>query len=163
MRKHIVGPAAPPPVAATADAGGLALADIATVFVTSEAPDAPVEHAFDPTRGPGARRWRAGSPGDQVITLAFDAPQTIGRTAVEIDEPEQSRTQELTLAASTDGGQTYRELVRQEFVFSPPHTTFERETWRVELAGVTHLRLSIRPDKGDPSRRATLTSWAVWH
>jgi hypothetical protein len=69
-----------------------------------------------------------------------------------------ARTQELHLSTSCDGGQTYRELLRQEYNFSPPGTTFERERWTVTAAGVTHLRLVIRPDKGDKPCRATLTS-----
>src|SRR5688572_31458871 len=51
-----------------------------TVLVTSEAEGAPIERAFDGTRGPGASRWRAGTPGEQSITLAFDEPQTVGRS-----------------------------------------------------------------------------------
>jgi hypothetical protein len=62
------------------------------------------------------------------------------------------------LAASCDGGRTYRELLRQEYNFSPPGTTFEREDWSVKAEGVTHLRLSIRPDKGGKPCRATITS-----
>ncbi len=158
MRKH-VGPAAPTPVSAPA---GLAIADVAVAYVTSEDPGEPIEHAFDAQRGPGASRWRAATPGEQTLVLAFDTPQHVRRTAIEIEERERGRTQELSLAASTDGGQTYRELVRQEFVFSPPGTTFERESWEVALTGVTHLRLVVRPDKGDPTHYATLTSWAVW-
>ena len=47
----------------------------------------------------------------------------------------------------TAGGPTGK-LLRQEYNFSPPGTTFEREDWAVPAEGVTHLRLVIRPDKG---------------
>ena len=77
---------------------------------------------------------------------------------VEIEELAVSRTQELSLSVSSDGGRTYRELVRQEFNFSPPGTSLERELWSVSAGGVTHLRLDIKPDKGDRAGRATLTS-----
>ena len=114
---------------------------MATVLVTSEAPEHPVDHAFDAHRGPGGSRWVAGEPGEQALILAFDAPQAIRRVVLEVEEPEVARTQELQLAVSSDGGTTYREVLRQEYNFSPPGTTFEREDWAVTAEGVTHLRL----------------------
>ena len=72
-----------------------------------------------------------------------------------------SRTQELSVSVSSDGGRTYRELIRQEFNFSPPGTSFERELWSVSAGAVTHLRLEIKPDKGGHVGRATLTSLIV--
>ena len=77
--------------------------------------------------------------------LAFDTPQTIRQIGLEVEEPEVARTQELQVSFSSDGGQTYRELLRQEYNFSPPGTTFEREEWSVTAERATHLRLSIRP------------------
>src|SRR5829696_5661869 len=111
--------------------GELDIAAIATVLVTSEDPEHPVDHAFDGRRGPGGSRWIAGEPGEQTLTLAFDAPQAIRRVALEVEETEVARTQELQLAVSFDGGRTYRELLRQEYDFSPPGTTFEWEDWSV--------------------------------
>ena len=95
------------------------------------------------------------------MILAFDSPQAIRRVALEVEEPEEDRTQELQLAISTDGGRTYRELLRQEYNFSPPGTTFEREDWAVETDAVTHLRFVIKPDKGSKPCRATITSLMV--
>jgi hypothetical protein len=92
------------------------------------------------------------------VILAFDAPQSIHRVALEVEEPEVARTQELQLAVSTDGGRTYREVLRQEYNFSPPGTTFEREDWAVSFAGVTHLRIGIEPDTGGKPCRGTITS-----
>ena len=142
--------------------GQIDVAAVATVLVTSENPDHPVDLAFDPTSGPGGSRWVAGEPGEQVLILAFDAPQTIRRVLLEVEEREVARTQELLVACSGDGGRTYRELVRQEYNFSPPGTTFEREDWSVEAEVVTHLRLQIRPDKGGKPCRATITTLAMW-
>ena len=59
---------------------------------------------------------------------------------------------------SCDGGQSYRELRRQEYNFSPPGATFEREDWTVLAEGVTHLQLWMKPDKGGKLYRATLTA-----
>src|SRR3982750_1987660 len=158
LRKQIIGPSAAPPAPTP---GEIDVAAVATVLVTSEDPGHPVDHAFDGRRGPGGTRWIAGEPGEQTLILAFDAPQAIRRVALEIEKPEVARTQELQVAASTDGGRTYRELVRQEYNFSPPGTTFEREDWAVMAEGITHLRLVIRPDKGGKPCRATVTSLTI--
>jgi len=80
---------------------------------------------------------------------------------LEVEERDVSRTQELSVAVSRDGGQTYQELRRQEYNFSPPGTTFEREEWAVTAESVTHLQLVIRPDKGGTPCRATLTTLAI--
>ena len=133
----------------------------ATVLVTSEDPEHPVDHAFDSHRGLGGTRWIAGEPGEQTVIVAFDAPEAIGRVILEVEEPEVVRTQELQLAISSDGGRTYRDVLRQEYNFSPPGTTFEREDWAVSAAAATHLRLQVKPDKGDKPCRATLTSLVV--
>jgi F5/8 type C domain len=138
--------------------GEVAIADVATVQVTSEQPEHPIDHAFDTRRGPGGSRWVADAPGEQSVTLVFDRPQTIREVRIEVEELEVSRTQELALSLSSDGGRTYRELVRQEFNFSPSGTTFERECWTVPALAVTHVRLEIKPDKGGRIGRATLTS-----
>jgi hypothetical protein len=159
IRKQILRPtsAIPAPMP-----GEIDVAAVATVLVTSEDPEHPVEHAFDAHAGPGGTRWMAAEPGEQVLILAFDAPQEIRRVVLEVEEREVARTQELQLAASSDGGTIYRELLRQEYNFSPPGTTFEREDWAVAVGDVTHLRLVIRPDKGGQPCRATITSLALW-
>ncbi len=154
LRKQIIKPHL---VIPDATSGEIDIAAVATVHVTSESPEHPVDHVFDDDRGPGGTRWIAGEPGEQTMTLAFDAPQTINQILLEVDEPEVARTQELQLSFSCDGGRTYRELLRQEYNFSPAGTTLGREKWTVSAQGVTHLRI-VKPDKGDKPCRATLTS-----
>lgn len=156
LRKQIVGPSPAAPPADVKD-----IAALATVLVTSETPGHPIDHAFDARGGRGGTRWVAGTDGEQTVTLAFDAPQAIRQIIVEVEEPEASRTQVLSASLSEDAGASYRELVRQEFNFSPPGTTFEREEWTVTAPAVTHLRLVIRPDKAGASGRATLTTLAI--
>ncbi len=141
--------------------GELDIAALATVAVTSETPDHPVENAFDNQREPGGSRWIAATPGEQTLILAFDAPQNIRQVMLEVEENHDSRTQELQLGVSHDGGNTYRELLRQEFNFSPSSTTFEREEWTVASEQVTHLRLCIKPDKGGRPCRASLTTLSL--
>ena len=150
-----------PPVGSVHGSDEKAIAAIATVWVTSEAADAPIDHVFDQRRGPGASRWVAAGPGKQRLILAFDTPQTLRTIRLEVEEPEVSRTQVMHVSVSCDGGQTYQELRRQEYTFSPPGTTFEREVWAVMVEGATHLQLVITPDKGGTPCRATLTSLAL--
>ena len=158
MRKQILK-SDPAPLPSLPDEFNVAA--LATVAVTSEAADHPVENAFDNRRGPGGSRWVAETPGDQTLLLAFDAPQNLHQVSLEVEETQVSRTQELQLAVSDDGGKTYRELLRQEFNFSPSGTTFEREEWTVAAENVTHLRLRLKPDKGGRPSRASLTSLSV--
>jgi len=156
MRKHIL-PSAPE----SRDSTTIDVSSLATVYVTSEDPSHPIDLAFDGHRGPGATHWLAGQPGPQKIIVAFDSPQTIQKVILETEEREVSRTQEMDLSISRDGGETYRELRRQEFNFSPDSTTWEREDWMIAERGVTHVRLSIKPDKGGKEFRATLTTFAL--
>ena len=149
------------PAATPLPAGEINVAAVATVLVTSETADHPIDNVFDGRRGPGGSRWVAEKPGEQTLILAFDVPQMIRKVTLEVEEPAVSRTQELALSLSKDGGQTYREVVRQEFNFSPPSTAFEREQWTVTADMVTHLRLWIKPDKGNHACKATLISLAL--
>jgi hypothetical protein len=134
------------------------MAATATVQVTSEDAAHPIEHVFEHRRGPGGSRWSAAEPGEQTRILAFDTPQTLHQTIVEVEERDVSRTQELQVSVSHDGGQTYRELRRQAYHCSPPGTTCEREEWTVLAEGVTYLHLWRKPDKGGKPCRVTLTS-----
>jgi hypothetical protein len=156
MRKKILDKE--PSIETFPDSAELDIPAIATALLTSEDPEHPVENAFDGRRGRGSTRWVAGSLGEQTLILVFDTPQMISHISLEVEEQEVSRTQELELSVSSDDGQTYRELRRQEYNFSPPDTTFQREVWAVTAEHVTHLRLRIKPDKGNRPCQATLTS-----
>jgi hypothetical protein len=79
-----------------------------------------------------------------------------------VEEREVTRTQEVQLAVSTDGGLTYRELLREEFTFSHDGATWEEERWSVPEDRFTHVRLVIKPDKGRKHLYATLTSVGLW-
>jgi hypothetical protein len=149
------------PLAGVPESSEKAIAAIATVWVTSEAADAPIDHVFDQNRGPGGSRWVAAEPGEQRLILAFDTPQTLRTICLEVEELEVSRTHVLCVSVSSDGGQTYHELRRQEYTFSPPGTTYEREAWAASVEGATHLQLVITPDKGGIPCQATLTSLAL--
>jgi hypothetical protein len=51
----------------------------------------------------------------------------------------------------------YREIVRQQYNFSPPGRDSRGEDYSVNLAGVTTLELNIIPDISGGSARASLT------
>ena len=121
----------------------LDLERLAKVEITSESAEHPIEFALIPNRGPG---WRAAQPGKQTIRLIFDHPLSLGRIHLLFDEEEQGRTQEFVLRWLPEGQQSPREIVRQQFTFSPPATNQEIEDYRVKLDGVTALELEIVPN-----------------
>jgi hypothetical protein len=121
----------------------LNVAHLAQVELTSEDAAHPIESALTPGAGAG---WRAGQPGEQTIRLLFDEPQSVRHMRLLFQENERERTQQFVLRWSSDHGQSYREIVRQQYNFSPPGTADECEDYDVQLEGVTTLELTIIPD-----------------
>ena len=141
MRKRIIGHG--PREVQAAEPGWLDLDLLAQVEITSEEGDYPIESALIPGTGLG---WRAAQPGEQTIRLLFDEPLSLKRIHLMFHEGEQERTQEFVLRWSPDGGQSYREIVRQQYNFSPPGATREVENYEIDLDRVTALELKIVPD-----------------
>jgi hypothetical protein len=83
LRKQVIKAAAVTPVPTP---GEIDIAAVATVQVTSEATDHPVDHAFDGSRGPGGTRWIAGEPGDQTLILVFPRTASIPPSALGPDD-----------------------------------------------------------------------------
>jgi hypothetical protein len=137
------------------DKGWLDLDRAARVEVTSEAKEYPVESALVSGE---MRGWRAADSGTQTIRLIFDEPQKLTRISLLFEEGETERTQEFVLRWSPDGGRSFREIVRQQWNFSPPITIREVEEYRVELSDVTVLELVIVPDISRGAARASLKS-----
>ena len=137
----------------SAEGNWLDLESIAQVEVTSEHPEFPIESALVVGRGRG---WRADGPGVQTVVLKFDAPQRFKRIWLRFVE-EIERTQEFNLSWSADQGHSFREVVRQQWNFSPSGSTVESEDYRVDLRGVTTLKLVIDPDLGRREAAATLS------
>jgi hypothetical protein len=125
------------------------------VELTSEDPEWPIEHALEQ----GTDGWRAAAPGSQTIVLVWGEPRKVTRIRVVFEEHSRQRTQEFALRAFTIHGQ--REIVRQQFTFSPPGTTVEREEYVTDLNAVSRLELVINPaiDGGDAV--ATLKEWRI--
>ncbi|HQO29672.1 MAG TPA: carbohydrate-binding protein [Accumulibacter sp.] len=135
----------------------LDLEAVAEVEISSEDPGQPIEGALLP----GGTGWRAGSPGTQYIRLLFAQPQVLRRISLRFVETAVSRTQEFLLRWSADGGSTYRELVRQQWNFSPDGSTVENENLQVELDAVTQIELSVTPDIANPQAVASLAEWRL--
>ena len=57
---------------------------------------------------------------------------------------------------SSDGGSTFKEIVRQQWNFSPPESIREVEEYQVDLYNVNVLELVIKPDIGGGIARASL-------
>lgn len=142
MRK-IVGTLQEAPSHALRGEGWLDLEQIAMVEVTSEDPGFPIEAAFRPASGPG---WRASHGGAQQIRIVFDEPQSLHQIRLQFHEADVERTQEFTLRWSSAAGGPSREIVRQQWNFSPGGGTTEVEDYTVNLDDVAALELRIRPD-----------------
>jgi len=132
----------------------LQLEDLAEVEVTSEDAAHPIESALLPNHGTG---WRAADPGRQMIRLIFARPQQLRRIQLSFLEAAAERTQEYVLRWSVNGGQSFQEIVRQQWNFSPQGATGETEDYSVSLSGVTVLELSITPDISGRSAFASMT------
>jgi hypothetical protein len=128
---------------------------IASVEVTSEESDYPIESALILE---GKRGWRAAGPGTQTIRLIFDEPQKLRRILLVFEDTENCRTQEFVLRWSPDIECSFREIVRQQWNFSPPDSVRETEDYAVELSEVKVLELMIVPDKSGGEVRASLVS-----
>ena len=119
------------------DQSWLDVQSLAQVELTSEDAQHPIEAAF------------------------FDAPQRIKRIQLIFSENQQPRTQEFVLGWSSDAGESYRELVRQQYNFSPPAATEEVEDYTFDLADVKSLELKIIPDISGGEARASVEQFRV--
>jgi hypothetical protein len=145
LRKRLLPRQEPNPAAL---AGEINLARDAVVAYTSDDPDHPIENLIDGNYGRGSTFWAAAKPDTtERIVVEFDHPQSVSRMIYEVEECSRERTQEVRVEVSSDGARTYRQVLVQEYTFSPAGATFQREEQRLNLPPITHLRLTIVPDK----------------
>ena len=156
MRKRIIDQV--PQDVVAVDQGWLDLQSMAQVELTSEDAANPIEAALVPGAGLG---WQAAQAGEQTIRLLFDESRRVRRIQLLFHEDQQARTQEFVLRWSPDAGQSYREIVRQQYNFSPPDVTRELEDYTVDLAGVTALELRIVPDIRGGDARASVAQLRI--
>ena len=134
------------------------LAHLASVEVTSEDPRFPVESVFDARSESGG--WRAADAGVQTIRLRFDSPMRLQRIRLRFRETECERTHEFRLGWLKQGEREIREIIRQQWNFSPQGSTQEVEDYPVHLTDVAVLELTIQPGRNGAAF-ATLDSWRV--
>lgn len=149
MRKRINTSLATP--APPAERRWLDLDEIAVVEISSEDSRHPIESALLPGQDEG---WRATQSGQQSLRLLFDEPQTIEHVRLVFVENHHSRTQEFALRWSEDG-ESFREVVRQQYNFNPPAT--EVEEYQTGLQNVKALELVIIPDISGGASTASLS------
>jgi hypothetical protein len=135
----------------------LDLESYAAVEVTSEAPGYSIESALE-GKDPG---WRAGSSGTQIVRLLLDKPYQLKHISVVFEDVENTRTQEFVLRWSPTRDGLFREIVRQQWNFSPSGSVREIENYVVELSEVLVLELMIVPDKNYGNARASLQSFRL--
>jgi len=150
MRKRLLS--ATHSTVAVQEHGWLDLDQAAQVEVTSEAEGYPIEEAL--LRD--GRGWRAEMPGTQTIRLLFDQPQTIQLIRLTFKEEAVARTQEFVLRGLPLDAGAWKEIVRQQWNFSPPNTTEECEEYKLDLPSIAALELCIIPDISRGPARASL-------
>jgi hypothetical protein len=144
MRKSIVSPS----TTTTTPISDLwrDLERIARVEISSEDENFPIEHALGKKETTG---WRAAGTGPQLIRLHFDEPLAIKRLQLHFVEKAAERSQEFAVYAGA--GAELKEVVREQWSFSPHGSTEELEDYPVNLSGITTLELRIDPDRShDP-------------
>ena len=137
IRKKLIGKTERP------DEGWVDLSQCAAFEVTSEAAGSPLENALSAD----TKKWIAATPGEQTIRITFDEPRNISKILLLFEETATPRSQEFVLSWQQAGQPEWREIVRQQFNFTPPGTTTEREEFEVSLQGASALELSIIPER----------------
>jgi hypothetical protein len=124
----------------------LDLQELASVEISSEDAHHPFENALPGGKG----GWKAAAPG----------PQVIRRIRLEFREANRERSQEFAVFA-TSGADQKREVVRQQWTFSPGGSAVEVEDYSVNLPAVVSLELKIDPGRHDHQAIATLESISI--
>ncbi len=121
---------------------------IARVEISSEDEQFPIEQALGKKATTG---WRASTTGPQLIRLHFDEPLNIKRLQLHFVDKAAERSQEFAVFAGS--GAELKEVVRQQWSFSPQGSTEEIEDYTVNLSGITTLEVRIDPDRShDPKQ-----------
>jgi hypothetical protein len=132
---------------------------IAQVEVTSESPGFPIESAL--ALESEDHGWRAAEAGEQLVRIVFDAPIAVHLIRLQFVETQAARTQEFVLRWAARRNEPVREIVRQQWTFTPSGSTSESEDYQVNLAGVGLLELAIKPDISGGNSLASLAVWRV--
>jgi hypothetical protein len=127
---------------------------ITRVEISSEDAAFPIEQALGKKDTTG---WRAATTGPQLIRMHFDEPLNIKRLRLHFVDKTAERSQEFAVFAGA--GSELKEIVRQQWSFSPQGSTEEIEEYTVNLSGITTLELRIDPDRShDPKQSQSYAS-----
>jgi hypothetical protein len=137
IRKKVIGKTE------RSDEGWVDLSNRAAFEVTSEEAGSPLENALSSD----ASKWIAATPGEQIIRITFDEPQNVSKIFLLFEETANARSQEFVLSWQRLGQPQWQEIVRQQFNFSPPATTTEKEDFNVSLQKASALELLIIPER----------------
>jgi hypothetical protein len=154
MRKTLIASTAQ---SAPAEQAWLDLANHAEVEVTSEESGYPIESALE-GKSPG---WRAGTSGAQTLRLLLDKPHQLKHISLVFEDVENIRTQEFVLRWSPTRDGLFREIVRQQWNFSPSGSIREIENYVIGLSEVLVLELMIVPDISHRNARASMQSFRL--
>jgi hypothetical protein len=127
------------------------IASLATAELSSEDPACPFENALSQS----ATGWRALEPGPQTIRLRFDQPINLRQLRLEFSETKVERSQEFAVVTESQDG-ARREIIRQQWNFTPNDSPTEIEDYKVELRDVICIEVKIDPGRHDRTRLATL-------
>ena len=135
------------------DQDWLSIEELTEVEITSEDAAHPIEAALLPGQQGG---WRAAQSGEQTIRFLFTTPQPIRRIWLHFIELHAARTQEYIVRWAPDAGAEFRDVVRQQWNFSPDGSTSEMEDHHIDLPAVAVLELRIIPNISGGSSLASL-------
>jgi len=101
--------------------------------------------------------------GEEIVIdeLVFDQPQSIRHMRLQFNESDVARTQEFTVRWSRRPDEPLKEVVRQQWNFSPDGSTAESEDYAIDLKGASVLELTIDPDRGAGEALANLADWRL--
>jgi hypothetical protein len=127
------------------------ISSLATAELSSEDPAYPFENALSQS----ATGWRALEPGSQTIRLRFDQPIDVRQLRLEFRETKVERSQEFAVFFEGKDG-ARREIIRQQWNFTPNGSPVEIEDYTVELQDLICLELTINPGRHDQACLATV-------
>ena len=108
---------------------------------------------------PRRPRWISARPDTtEHIVIEFDRPQTISRLVYEVEETMRERTQEVRVEVSEDGGRSYRQILVQEYNFSPGEPPISAKN-SASISGRSPISVSrLFQIRADPARRRSQRS-----
>ncbi len=87
-----------------------------------------------------------------MLVIELDRPERVSRVIFDAEERHWPRTQQVTMEFSTDRGRTFQTAFMQQYTFDPRGSTYQREDLRFDVENVSHLKLTLVPNKSGGGR-----------